>query len=163
MPIFNTEYKSYKPPVLPIPSMTANTQDWYTASASSLYSWWQPYGAFNSGGSFHSAYIGNASWAYSQIQMPWTAIVTKLTVTSRADDQNNPQYPASLYLQWSNDWSNWTNIWSTITPWFTAINQTKSWDITGETTGYSYLRLNLQAGSSWYVAIKNWNMEWNNA
>ena len=146
-----------------IPLMSADSQDGYIATSSALL--WtsdHPYDCFDGDilTRIHSINLWRWNWGYSQIQMPINVKVTKLTVTSRAEDRNRPQYPSEFYLEGSNDWTNWTNIWTTITPWFTAIGQTKSWDITWETDSYSYIKLNIQAGSTGYRAIAEWNIDW---
>ena len=166
MTIFNSVYKSFTPPIQwYIPQMTANTQDWFTATCSTqLNSWFQPRRAFYESQdsedlAFHSNSIGSWNWAWSEIQMPDTIIVTNLKIRARnADSIGNLRPMQAFTLKGSNDWSTWTEIYSA--SWLSwSIWEIKEWDITGQNTAYTYLKLEIQASSS-YVAFDCWNVAW---
>lgn len=150
-----------------IPQMTANTQDWFTATSSTqLGSSFQPRDAFyvseewGTSYPFHSNSIGAWNRAWSEIQMPNSIIVSKLTIWARKnEDTYNLWEIRAFNLLWSNDWSTWTNIYSESWLWSSwTIWEVKSWDITGQTTAYQYLKLEVQANRQ-YVAFDFWNID----
>lgn len=153
------------PSIWYIPQMTANTQDGFTATSSTLLnSWFQPRMAFyESQGSeniaFHSNSVGSWNRAWSEIQMPNSIIVSKLKIWARKNVNDYDLRPISAFnLLGSNDWSNWTNIYSE--SWLSwTVWEVKEWDITGQNTAYSYLKLEIQATNT-YVAFDCWNVAW---
>lgn len=150
-----------------IPQMTANTQDGFTATSSTLLnSWFQPRMAFyESQGSetipFHSNSVGSLNRAWSEIQMPNSIIVSKLKIWARKNVNDYDLRPISAFnLLGSNDWSNWTNIYSESWLWSSwTVWEVKEWDITGQNTAYTYLKLEIQANRQ-YVAFDCWNVAW---
>lgn len=150
-----------------IPQMTANTQDGFTATSSSqLSSWFQPRYAFYVSEewgidySFHSNNIGAWNRAWSEIQMPNSIIVSKLTIWARKNVNSYDLWEIRAFnLLWSNDGSTWTNIYSESWLWSSwTVWEVKSWDITGQTTAYQYLKLEVQANRQ-YVAFDFWNVD----
>lgn len=141
-----------------IPTMTANSQDGFVASSSSLLSW-QPYYAFDTAHTLHSVSIGSGAWGYSLIELPLMMRVSELRVHSRSDDRYNPQLPRELELQGSEDGNTFTTLYSVQNP-FTAYNEEQSWTVSGTAAGnsYKFFMLRMQAWGSGYWAIRDWNI-----
>jgi len=140
------------------PTMTANTQDWFTASSSATLGNAPAYYAFETAHDFHSSSIWNLNWAWSEIVLPSPFAVNEITACSRAYDNYNPQLPAQFVLEGTNDGDYYVTLLTVSAP-FSAANQEKTWSVSN-TTPYNRYRLRLQAWSSWYVAIRNWNIDW---
>ena len=149
-----------------VPQMTANTQDWFTATCSSqLNSSFQPRNAFfvseewGTNYCFHSNGIGAWNRAWSEIEMPNSIVVSKVTIWARKNEASVNLWEIRAFnLLGSNDGSNRTNIhseswlWSSWTIW-----EVKEWNITWQTAAYTYLKLEVQANRS-YVAFDFWNI-----
>lgn len=150
-----------------VPQMTANTQDWYTATCSTqlssdFYAWMAFYVSTQwSSYSFHSNAIWSWNRWWSQIQLPKWIIVNKIEIWARKNESSSNLRPIGAFsLKWSNDWSTWTEIKAVSWLWSSwSIWSVQSWNITGQTTAYTYLKLEVQAYSS-YVAFDYWNIDW---
>lgn len=151
-----------------VPQMTANTQDWYTATSSTQLSDVQPWMAFyvsTQWGSPTYGFHSNAIWSWnrwwSQIQLPKWIIVNKIEIWARRNESSTNLRPIGAFsLKWSNDWSTWTEIKAVSWLWSSwSIWSVQSWNITGQTTAYTYLKLEVQAYST-YVAFDYWNIDW---
>lgn len=148
-----------------IPQMTANTQDGFTATSSWQYRWDPRYAFYVSTEwgtdyPFHSPSIGAWNRAWSGIQMPNSIIVSKLTIWARKNVSTYDLWEIRAFnLLWSNNWSTWTNIYSESWLWSSwTVWEVKSWNITGQTTAYKYLKLEVQANRQ-YVAFDFRNID----
>lgn len=149
-----------------IPVMDSNSQDWFTASGSNTLwgtdeAWlaFHPSVEWGTDYTWHSPSIWNKQWVYTQIHMPDSIIVNWITIWARKNWSWWSQNARPIYwfkLEWSNDWTNRTEIHSE-----TALSWTrwevKDWTITGQTTAYTWLKLNVQSTNR-YVAFDFWNV-----
>ena len=152
------------------PEMNSNTQDGFTATASTLYSGYYPYYAFyNYTGTttpervFHSTQINAWNTAYSMIQCPNSIQPTKIKIASRVADSRVNQRPIRAFtLQGSNDWTNFTDIitqtWLQDSRWSYITSNVLEWSITNSSK-YTYFKLVVTANSN-YVAFNYWNIDW---
>ncbi len=141
-----------------IPTMTSNTQDWFSATSSTTLGNTPAYYAFETAYDFHSTSIGSWGRAWSEIRLAAPVAVNELTVCSRAYDSNIPQLPAQIVLEGTRDGGSYDTLLTVSSP-FSSAAQVETWTV-NNTTPYQRYRLRLQAWGSGYVAIRNWNIDW---
>ena len=151
-----------------VPQMTANTQDWFTATCSTqINSSFQPRHAFfvstewGTNHEFHSSNIWSWNRAWSEIELPEAITVNKVTIWARKNvDSYNVREIRAFNLLGSNDGNTWTNIHSESWLWSDwNVGTVLDWNITWQTDSYTYLKLEIQANRQ-YVSFDFWNISW---
>lgn len=96
-----------------MPTMAADSQDWFVVSASSVYSGYAVYKAFDKvadTSGYHSSLSAN-NWI--MVQLPASKIVTYITLRTRKGETGQGIWWWSQYVfAWSNDWTNFTTLWT---------------------------------------------------
>jgi hypothetical protein len=131
--------------LMSIPQMSSNTTPSGTAAASSVQTGSAPWQAFDRNtGTFWTSAVNNTGWL--SYQFPTGKIIKRYGFFSSVNSQRNIR---TWTFEGSNNGSTWTTL-DTQTNFATGISTFHSFDISVNTTSYTYYRINVtltQAGS----------------
>jgi hypothetical protein len=141
---FTIRNTAFTPPTnlgsMSIPQMSSNTTPSGAAAASSVTSTNVAWRAFDRNtGTFWQSGVNNTGWL--SYQFPTGKIIKRYGFFSYITNSNNPR---TWTFEGSNDGSNWT-VLDTQTNFVTGVSTFYSFDISANTTSYTYYRINITA------------------
>ncbi len=95
--------------------------------------------------------VGTYSGEWLQIQMPVSVILKSYTIVNAWDNNSNP---AAWNIAGSNDGTTWFSLDSRTSQTPSSAYQTRTYNVTGITTGYTYFRITVSAINSSYNFVR---------
>ena len=135
-----------------MPTMAADSQDWFVVSASSVYSWYAVYKAFDKVADTNGWHSTQSYNNWLQVQLPASKTVTYITLRTRKWETGLGIWWWSSYtFQWSNNWSTWTTI-DTFNDSTENQPDTEFSHTVTNTTAYTYYRMTFTQ-NSYYLFV----------